>query len=72
MLVLSRKVGERIHVGDDVVIELLEIDRNKVRLGIIAPRNIPVHRGEIWVRIQEDEQERTARSGDTGDIEEGR
>lgn len=47
MLVLSRKLGERIYIGDDICITVVAIDRGKVRLGIEAPRSIPVHRQEL-------------------------
>jgi len=47
MLVLSRKVDEKIVIGPDVVVTVLEIRGNRVRLGIEAPRNVPVHRSEL-------------------------
>ncbi len=47
MLVLSRKLGEKICIGDDIYITVVAIDRGKVRLGIEAPRSVPVHREEI-------------------------
>ena len=47
MLVLSRKVGEKIHVSDSIVIEVRRIRGNQVSLAIEAPRNIPVFRSEI-------------------------
>jgi carbon storage regulator len=47
MLVLSRKLGEKIHIGDNICITVVDIDRGKVRLGIEAPRNIPVYRQEL-------------------------
>jgi len=47
MLVLSRKLGERIYIGDDICVTVVAIDRGKVRLGIEAPRSVPVHRQEI-------------------------
>lgn len=47
MLVLSRKKNERILIGDNVVLTVVEIRGDKIRLGIDAPRQVPVHRGEI-------------------------
>ena len=52
MLVLSRKVGENIHVGENIVITLTRIDRDQVRLSINAPREIPIFRGELYLEIQ--------------------
>lgn len=52
MLVLSRKFGEKIYIGSDVVITIVDIDRGKVRLGISAPPNVPVHREEIRRQIE--------------------
>ena len=47
MLVLSRKLGEKIHIGDNVTITVVEIDRGKIRLGIEAPRSVPIFRREL-------------------------
>lgn len=47
MLVLSRRTGERILIGDDIVITVCEIDRGKVRLGIEAPRTTTIYREEV-------------------------
>ncbi len=47
MLVLSRKVGEKVCIGDDVTVEIVEIDRGKIRLGITAPKNVLVLRSEL-------------------------
>lgn len=52
MLILSRKKGEKIHVGDEVVLEVVEIRGDKVRIGITAPRNVAVHRGEVFDAIK--------------------
>lgn len=54
MLILTRKSGEEINIGDDVVVSVLEIKGSQVKLGIEAPRGIAVHRGEIYSRIQEE------------------
>jgi len=47
MLVLSRKLGEKIVIGDNIVITVVKIDRNQIRIGIEAPHDIPVYREEI-------------------------
>ena len=52
MLILSREVGERIVIVPDVFVTILEIGGNKVRLGIDAPPEIPVHREEVWRAIR--------------------
>ncbi|MEK7423108.1 MAG: carbon storage regulator CsrA [Actinomycetota bacterium] len=51
MLVLTRRVGESILIGDDVVITVIELNRDQVRLGIRAPRSVTVHREEIYQEI---------------------
>jgi carbon storage regulator len=53
MLIITRKLGEKITIGDDTVVTLLEIRDNQVRLGIDAPRHIRVHRQEVYERIKE-------------------
>lgn len=47
MLVLTRKVGEKIHIGDNVVITVMEVGPGRVKIGVDAPRDIPVDRAEI-------------------------
>ena len=47
MLVLSRKLGEKIHIGEKICITIVDIDRGKIRLGIEAPREIPIFRQEL-------------------------
>ncbi len=47
MLVLSRKLGEKIVIGDNVVVTVVKIDRNQIRIGIEAPIDVPVYRQEI-------------------------
>ena len=56
MLRISRRAGERIMVGDDVVIEILEVRGQTVRIGIDAPRAVPVYREEIWLEVKRENQ----------------
>ena len=57
MLVLSRKAGEAIVINDDITIVVVEIRDDKVRLGVEAPKEVPVHRREVFDAIQRDEGE---------------
>jgi len=54
-LCLSRKVGESVIIDGDIKVTVLNIDKNQIRLGIDAPREVPVHRQEVWERIQRGE-----------------
>lgn len=54
MLVLTRKPGEAIHIGDGIVITVVEIDAKSCRIGIQAPPSVPVYRAEVYKRIQEE------------------
>lgn len=54
MLILTRRAGEAIAIGDEIVVSVLEIRGSQVRLGITAPPTVTVHRGEIWERIREE------------------
>ena len=56
MLVLSRQKDESIMIGDDVEITIVDVRGDKVRLGINAPRNITVHRKEIYLAIQKEKE----------------
>jgi carbon storage regulator len=47
MLVLSRKLGEKVIIGDNIVITVVDIDRGKIRIGVEAPRNVPIFREEL-------------------------
>jgi carbon storage regulator len=52
MLVLSRMRDETIMVGDDIEITIVDIRGDKVRLGITAPRELSIHRREVWVKVK--------------------
>ncbi len=54
MLVLTRRLGEVIRIGDDISIRVLDIQRGQVRVAIDAPREVPVHREEIYQQVQEE------------------
>ena len=52
MLILSRRVGEQTRIGDDITITVLQVKGQQVRIGIEAPKDVAVHREEIWLKIQ--------------------
>jgi carbon storage regulator len=52
MLVLSRRLGESLKLGDDITVTVLSISGSQIRLGVDAPREIPVHRQEVYERLQ--------------------
>ncbi len=60
MLVLTRKTNESIMIGDEVEVSVLAVARDKIRLGISAPREVPVFRKEVYISIQEEREEAAA------------
>ncbi len=56
MLILTRRVGETLNIGDEVQVTVLGIKGNQVRLGVNAPKEIPVHREEIYERIKKEKE----------------
>ncbi len=64
MLVLSRKTGESIRIGDGIVVTILETDSHGARLGIEAPQSVPIYRSEVFDRIQEENRKASASAGE--------
>ena len=60
MLILTRRVGETIRINDDISIQVLSVCGQQVKLGIVAPLDVAVHREEIYQRIQTERQESAA------------
>lgn len=69
MLILTRRVGETLMIGDDVTVTVLGVKGNQVRVGVDAPKDVAVHREEIYERIQK-EQENSGNSTRTKAVEE--
>ena len=73
MLTITRKPGERIMIGDDIVIEIVEVTGSTVRVGITAPRDRLIYREELWERVKrENEEAARADAGRFDDFEKER
>jgi carbon storage regulator len=64
MLILTRRPGERVVIGDDILITVMGVSGHTVRLGIAAPEGIPIYREEIWLAVKE--ENRAAAAADPG------
>ncbi|MBR9827721.1 MAG: carbon storage regulator CsrA [Oceanospirillales bacterium] len=64
MLILTRRVGETLMVGDDVTVTVLGVKGNQVRIGVNAPKDVSVHREEIYQRIQREKSQDGEQGGE--------
>ena len=69
MLSLTRRAGQTIHIGDDIIIHILSISGNQTRVGVECSNSIPVHRSEIYARIQDEmKNAQSSMTGNTNDL----
>lgn len=68
MLVLSRKKNERIVIGDNIVITVVEVRGDRVRLGIEAPQEVPIHRSEVHAAIRQEQSEKDCAPNSSAEV----
>lgn len=56
MLILTRRLGEVLRVGDDIKVHVVGVKGGQIRLGVDAPKDVPVHREEVWFRLKQEEE----------------
>ncbi len=66
MLILTRRVGETLMIGDEVTVTVLGVKGNQVRIGVNAPKHVSVHREEIYERIRKEREEGAAETASAG------
>jgi carbon storage regulator len=71
MLILTRRIGETLNIGDNVQVTVLGVKGNQVRIGVNAPKDVPVHREEIYQRIQKEKESGINGNGVHRDVAEG-
>jgi carbon storage regulator len=64
MLILTRRPGERVVIGEDVLVTVMEVSGQTVRLGIAAPEGLPIYREEIWLAVKEENRAAAAAATD--------
>jgi carbon storage regulator len=65
MLILTRRPGERVVIGEDVLVTVMEVSGQTVRLGIAAPQGLPIYREEIWLAVKEENRAAAEAPADT-------
>ena len=65
MLILTRRKGEALVIGDEVTVTVLSVQGNQVRIGINAPKDVAVHREEIWEKIRDQDEDEQAEIEDS-------
>ena len=65
MLIITRRAGQKIMLGDDITVNVMEIVGNTVRLGVEAPKRLPVYREEIWAAVKEENQASASADADS-------
>ena len=68
MLVLSRRIGESIVIGNEVVVRVIDVRGDQVRLGIDAPRDVQIHREEVFLELQKENESAATASARTRDL----
>jgi carbon storage regulator len=66
MLILTRRPGERVVIGDEILVTVMGVSGHTVRLGIAAPSGVPIYREEIWLSVKEENQ--AAAAADAGSL----
>ncbi len=64
MLILTRRPGERVVIGEDILVTVMEVSGQTVRLGIAAPSELPIYREEIWIAVKDENRAAAAAAGE--------